>query len=240
MDVVRVFYLSWALAGKSMVGCKGMAKYYQIVILAVLGSLICTCNLAHLRAGFSGLKNNTTKRVPPPSWVVYDCTSSDGVYCFVGYGKAASNSLSAQAALISAKKSVLLCVFGDKISYSFESTETMKALDVKSKTRLSLTYEHIDWSGFEKVLEKHVVRDNGEFTEIYSQFRWPTKSITAARKDLKTLLKKIEKNRVLEKKLQHSKKSRKKLRELIRSQKEELKLLKAQKYEMERLQSNID
>lgn len=167
---------------------------------------------------------------PQPVWINNDCTKDEQAFYFIEYGEGRNQATATQQALIEARKSALLCIFGGTIEFSSETAETAKDSSYSGSTKVRVNSDNVDWSGFEKV----VGMDFFPFDErdvIYVQYRWPIAKIDTSKKRLAAIAEQIEKNKALASQVEATKALVREQSELIDRQKQELE--KAQKQELE-------
>jgi hypothetical protein len=171
-----------------------------------------------------------------PEWVQHDCQKDTQYYYFVGFGKGADAAESIRNALLSSRKNALACVFGGAINTNISVKESAQQIEYSSVTVVDLTYEHVNWSGYEQAPDKVLFLNTSDH-QLYSQYRWSLNDIQKEQDRLKSLAKKIEENRSLKKEVDATKKISDQKETLIKSQQQELSRYKKHEIDLANLKS---
>lgn len=182
-------------------------------------------------------KRTSTKQ--KPQWLTSDCTKDNEYFYFVGYGEGPTSTSATQNALIDARKNALLCIFGGAIEFSSNTKEDTTKVDYTAGTTVRVTSDHVDWSGFEKVLGSDFFPYD-ERDAIYIQYRWQAKQIDTSKKKLALIQRELEKNKALQKQIEATQDVVKEKSELIERQKVELEKLKQQEIELESIKNQTE
>jgi hypothetical protein len=182
-------------------------------------------------------KRVTTKQ--KPIWLTSDCTKDGEYFYFVGYGEGPTSTSATQNALIDARKNALLCIFGGAIEFSSNTKEDISKIDYTAGTTVRVSSDHVDWSGFEKVLGSDFFPYD-ERDAVYIQYRWQIKQIDTSKKKLALIQQELEKNKALQKQVEATQVVVKEKSELIEQQKKELEKLKQQEIELESIKNEAE
>ena len=174
-----------------------------------------------------------------PQWLTSDCTKDSDHFYFVGYGEGPTSTSATQNALIDARKNALLCIFGGAIEFSSSTKENTTKIDYSAGTTVKVTSDHVDWSGFEKVLGSDFFPYD-ERDAVYIQYRWQMKQIDTSKKKLALIQQELEKNKALQKQVEATQDVVKEKSELIEQQKKELEKLKQQEIELESIRNQTE
>ena len=167
-----------------------------------------------------------------PSWVNQDCFLSNGYYYFVGYGEGQNASSAVRNALITSRQNALTCLFGGTVTSKITVDEKNQSIDFSGHTSVTLSYEHVNWSGYEQVSGK-VFYASKERNKLYSHYRWSQKSIELEQERLKKLSEKIDETQALKNEVSLKK-------EIIEDQKEKLAELQQQEQELKAIKSQSE
>jgi chromosome segregation ATPase len=167
-----------------------------------------------------------------------DCKKDKDFYVVIGRGKNDSKDMANQLALVDARKSALLCIFGGTISYKSNTAESNTDVETSASTTITLSSEHIDWSGFEMIDSKEDHQD--EVWTVELEFHWSIKDVSENKKRTDKLNKEKEKNKSLSAEIVSSQKIAAERARLIEKQKKELEDLKKQETELANLKSESE
>ena len=157
----------------------------------------------------------------------------EGAFLVVGMAEGATPSEAGHAAVIAARRSAVLCVFGASISAELDSLETNDSSSGTERIRQSIAVESVDWQGFELVAGHSLTLQDEHGFRVHAQYRWSREQAEAARSRARELAAAAERARAL--KVQVATQGR-----MIEAQRERLAELDHQQQELAALKDRAD
>lgn len=132
-----------------------------------------------------------------PEWTLQDCVEREGAFLVVGMGQGASPSEAGRSAVLAARRSAVLCVFGASISTELETLETNDSSSGSERLRESVAVESVDWQGFELVPGHNLTLQDDRGFRVHAQYRWSRQEADVARSRARQLADAAERARAL-------------------------------------------